>query len=125
MLEAETTAGPDGVPASLIKKLKEILADPITELGNKSNGLLKSINGLLKGLGDSLKGLEDSLKVNPVAVNPQRLYESGDLSRLRSEVESLKSDYEAELRSMKSYFNFTSGVSSGDFNSFYLKDTFL
>ena len=29
----------------------------------------------------------------------------------------MKSDYEAELRSMKSYFNFTSGVSSGDFNS--------
>ncbi|UTZ25277.1 hypothetical protein HB761_00100 [Vibrio campbellii] len=93
----------------------------LTELGNKTNGLLKSINGLLKGgfdgLNESLEGLKDAFKVDPVAVNPKHLYESGDLSRLRSEVESLKSDYEAELRSMKSYFNFTSGVSSGDFNS--------
>ncbi|WP_255958781.1 hypothetical protein [Vibrio campbellii] len=82
---------------------------------------MKSINGLLKGgfdgLNESLEGLKDAFKVDPVAVNPKHLYESGDLSRLRSEVESLKSDYEAELRSMKSYFNFTSGVSSGDFNS--------
>lgn len=93
----------------------------LTELGNKTNGLLKSINGLLKGgfdgLNESLEGLKGAFKVDPVAVNPKHLYESGDLSRLRSEVESLKSDYEAELRSMKSYFNFTSGVSSGDFNS--------
>ena len=36
MLDAEAVAGPDGVPASFIKKIKEILADPITELGNKS-----------------------------------------------------------------------------------------
>ena len=36
MLEAEAAACPDGVPALLIKKLKDILANPITELGNKS-----------------------------------------------------------------------------------------
>ena len=36
MLEQKASAGPDGVPAMIVKKLKNILAEPITSLGNKS-----------------------------------------------------------------------------------------
>ncbi|ELI6426904.1 hypothetical protein RRM58_002151 [Vibrio harveyi] len=113
--------------------------DVMTKLGNKSNEYLKSVNGLLKdgfddlgrelgevgngidGIGETLKGLKDSLDVVPKTDGVVPLYSADALAGLRSEVETLKSDYEAELQKMKSYFNFSSSVSSGDFNAHNLE----
>ncbi|HHP0486564.1 TPA: hypothetical protein ACRZ4F_002998 [Vibrio harveyi] len=114
-------------------------SDVMTKLGNKSNEYLKSINGLLKGgfddlgdelgkvgngidgIGETLKGFKDALDVTPKTDGVVPLYSADALAGLRSEVETLKSDYEAELQKMKSYFNFSSGVSSGDFNAHNLE----
>ncbi len=113
-------------------------SDMLSDIGNKTNGLLTSANNLLNnGFGQLSNGLGDLQSTNQKgfgdvidALNelgntdvtqgqgdaPVLLYDGAQYANLLSEVETLKGEYKQILNDFKSYFNFNDGVNSGDFN---------
>ncbi|EGR3300848.1 chemotaxis protein [Vibrio parahaemolyticus] len=113
-------------------------SDMLSDIGNKTNGLLTSANNLLnngfgqlsnelgdlqstnqKGFGDvvdALNELGNSDVTQGQGEAPVLLYDGTQYASLLSEVETLKGEYKQILNDFKSYFNFNDGVNSGDFN---------
>ncbi|HHG3489186.1 TPA: chemotaxis protein [Vibrio parahaemolyticus] len=113
-------------------------SDMLSDIGNKTNGLLTSVNNLLNnGFGQLSNELDDLQSTNQKgfgdvvdALNelgntdvtqgqgeaPVLLYDGTQYANLLSEVETLKGEYKQILNDFKSYFNFNDGVNSGDFN---------
>ncbi|WP_257391108.1 chemotaxis protein [Vibrio parahaemolyticus] len=114
-------------------------SDMLSDIGNKTNGLLTSANNLLnngfgqlsnelgdleatnqKGFGDVVDAIEGLGK--PMvdgggggAVVP--LYSATQLHNLNAEITVLKNEYKDLLNQYRAYFNFTSDVNGGDYNA--------
>ncbi|TBT37111.1 hypothetical protein D5E79_25820 [Vibrio parahaemolyticus] len=110
----------------------------LSDIGNKTNGLLTSANNLLnngfgqlsnelgdlqstnqKGFGDVVNALNELGNTDVTQGQgeaPVLLYDGTQYANLLSEVETLKGEYKQILNDFKSYFNFNDGVNSGDFN---------
>ncbi|EGU6979279.1 chemotaxis protein [Vibrio parahaemolyticus] len=110
----------------------------LSDIGNKTNGLLTSANNLLnngfgqlsnelgdlqstnqKGFGDVVDALNELGNTDVTQGQgeaPVLLYDGTQYANLLSEVETLKGEYKQILNDFKSYFNFNDGVNSGDFN---------
>ncbi|WP_273981879.1 chemotaxis protein [Vibrio parahaemolyticus] len=111
----------------------------LSDIGNKTNGLLTSANHLLKngfsdlsgdlsdlknsnekGFGDVVNAL-DELGSKQVDGNqhgaPEGLYTSAEYNAMLGDVAQLKEEYKSVLNDFKRYFNFNSGVNSGEFNA--------
>ncbi|ELA9582171.1 chemotaxis protein [Vibrio parahaemolyticus] len=113
-------------------------SDMLSDIGNKTNGLLTSANNLLnngfgqlsndlgdlqstnqKGFGDVIDALNELGNTDVTQGQgeaPVLLYDGTQYANLLSEVEALKGEYKQILNDFKSYFNFNDGVNSGDFN---------
>ncbi|EPB6520414.1 chemotaxis protein [Vibrio parahaemolyticus] len=113
-------------------------SDMLSDIGNKTNGLLTSANNLLnngfgqlsnelgdlqstnqKGFGDVVDALNELGNTDVTQGQgeaPVLLYDGTQYANLLSEVETLKGEYKQILNDFKSYFNFNDGVNSGDFN---------
>ncbi|XYC10902.1 chemotaxis protein [Vibrio parahaemolyticus] len=113
-------------------------SDMLSDIGNKTNGLLTSANNLLnngfgqlsnelgdlqstnqKGFGDVVDALNELGNTDVTQGQgeaPVLLYDGTQYANLLSEVEALKGEYKQILNDFKSYFNFNDGVNSGDFN---------
>ncbi|EGQ9595889.1 chemotaxis protein [Vibrio parahaemolyticus] len=113
-------------------------SDMLSDIGNKTNGLLTSANNLLnngfgqlsndlgdlqstnqKGFGDIVDALNELGNTDVTQGQgeaPVLLYDGTQYANLLSEVETLKGEYKQILNDFKSYFNFNDGVNSGDFN---------
>ncbi|WP_274010485.1 chemotaxis protein [Vibrio parahaemolyticus] len=113
-------------------------SDMLSDIGNKTNGLLTSANNLLnngfgqlsnelgdlqstnqKGFGDVVDALNELGNTDVTQGQgeaPVLLYDGTQYANLLSEVEALKGEYKQVLNDFKSYFNFNDGVNSGDFN---------
>ncbi|EJG0323387.1 chemotaxis protein [Vibrio parahaemolyticus] len=113
-------------------------SDMLSDIGNKTNGLLTSANNLLnngfgqlsnelgdlqltnqKGFGDVVDALNELGNTDVTQGKgdaPVLLYDGAQYANLLSEVEALKGEYKQILNDFKSYFNFNDGVNSGDFN---------
>ncbi|HCH0320539.1 TPA: chemotaxis protein [Vibrio parahaemolyticus] len=113
-------------------------SDMLSDIGNKTNGLLTSANNLLnngfgqlsnelgdlqstnqKGFGDVVDALNELGNTDVTQGQgeaPVLLYDGTQYASLLSEVETLKGEYKQILNDFKSYFNFNDGVNSGDFN---------
>ncbi|HCE2342489.1 TPA: chemotaxis protein [Vibrio parahaemolyticus] len=113
-------------------------SDMLSDIGNKTNGLLTSANNLLnngfgqlsnelgdlqstnqKGFGDVVDALNELGNTDVTQGQgeaPVLLYDGAQYANLLSEVEALKGEYKQILNDFKSYFNFNDGVNSGDFN---------
>ncbi|EPA0984503.1 chemotaxis protein [Vibrio parahaemolyticus] len=113
-------------------------SDMLSDIGNKTNGLLTSANNLLnngfgqlsndlgdlqstnqKGFGDVIDALNELGNTDVTQGQgeaPVLLYDGAQYANLLSEVEALKGEYKQILNDFKSYFNFNDGVNSGDFN---------
>ncbi|MBM5027199.1 chemotaxis protein [Vibrio parahaemolyticus] len=113
-------------------------SDMLSDIGNKTNGLLTSANNLLnngfgqlsnnlgdlqstnqKGFGDVIDALNELGNTDVTQGQgeaPVLLYDGTQYANLLSEVETLKGEYKQILNDFKSYFNFNDGVNSGDFN---------
>ncbi|EGQ8852986.1 chemotaxis protein, partial [Vibrio parahaemolyticus] len=113
-------------------------SDMLSDIGNKTNGLLTSANNLLnngfgqlsndlgdlqstnqKGFGDVVDALNELGNADVTQGQgeaPVLLYDGTQYANLLSEVETLKGEYKQILNDFKSYFNFNDGVNSGDFN---------
>lgn len=113
-------------------------SDMLSDIGNKTNGLLTSANNLLnngfgqlsnelgdlqstnqKGFGDVVDALNELGNTDVTQGKgdaPVLLYDGAQYANLLSEVETLKGEYKQILNDFKSYFNFNDGVNSGDFN---------
>ncbi|MCX8759139.1 chemotaxis protein [Vibrio parahaemolyticus] len=113
-------------------------SDMLSDIGNKTNGLLTSANNLLnngfgqlsndlgdlqstnqKGFGDVVDALNELGNTDVTQGQgeaPVLLYDGTQYANLLSEVETLKGEYKQILNEFKSYFNFNDGVNSGDFN---------
>ncbi|TOC20516.1 chemotaxis protein [Vibrio parahaemolyticus] len=113
-------------------------SDMLSDIGNKTNGLLTSANNLLnngfgqlsnelgdlqstnqKGFGDVVDALNELSNTDVTQGQgdaPVLLYDGAQYANLLSEVETLKGEYKQILNDFKSYFNFNDGVNSGDFN---------
>lgn len=113
-------------------------SDMLSDIGNKTNGLLTSANNLLnngfgqlsnelgdlqstnqKGFGDVVDALNELGNTDVTqgqGESPVLLYDGTQYANLLSEVETLKGEYKQILNDFKSYFNFNDGVNSGDFN---------
>ncbi|EJR4369038.1 chemotaxis protein [Vibrio parahaemolyticus] len=113
-------------------------SDMLSDIGNKTNGLLTSANNLLnngfgqlsnelgdlqstnqKGFGDVVDALNELGNTDVTQGQgeaPVLLYDGTQYANLLSEVETLKGEYKQILNNFKSYFNFNDGVNSGDFN---------
>ncbi|EGR1577842.1 chemotaxis protein [Vibrio parahaemolyticus] len=113
-------------------------SDMLSDIGNKTNGLLTSANNLLnngfgqlsnelgdlqstnqKGFGDVVDALNELGNTDVTQGQgeaPVPLYDGTQYANLLSEVETLKGEYKQILNDFKSYFNFNDGVNSGDFN---------
>ncbi|MFN1580651.1 chemotaxis protein [Vibrio rotiferianus] len=110
----------------------------LSDIGNKTNGLLTSANHLLNSGFSNLSGDLDSLKnsnkegfgsvvdaidglkhinVDEYKGTPDVLYTSAEYNAMLGEVSQLKEEYKSVLNDFKRYFNFNSGVNSGDFNA--------
>ncbi|HCM0883222.1 TPA: chemotaxis protein [Vibrio parahaemolyticus] len=113
-------------------------SDMLSDIGNKTNGLLTSANNLFnngfgqlsnelgdlqstnqKGFGDVVDALNELGNTDVTQGQgeaPVLLYDGAQYANLLSEVEALKGEYKQILNDFKSYFNFNDGVNSGDFN---------
>ncbi|EMF8822644.1 chemotaxis protein [Vibrio parahaemolyticus] len=113
-------------------------SDMLSDIGNKTNGLLTSANNLLnngfgqlsnelgdlqstnqRGFGDVIDALNELGNTDVTQGQgeaPVLLYDGTQYANLLSEVEALKGEYKQILNDFKSYFNFNDGVNSGDFN---------
>ncbi len=113
-------------------------SDMLSDIGNKTNGLLTSANNLLnngfgqlsnelgdlqstnqQGFGDVIDALNELGNTDVTQGQgeaPVLLYDGTQYANLLSEVETLKGEYKQILNDFKSYFNFNDGVNSGDFN---------
>ncbi|WP_159357166.1 chemotaxis protein [Vibrio parahaemolyticus] len=118
-------------------------SDMLSDIGNKTNGLLTSANNLLnngfgqlsnelgdlqstnqKGFGDVVDALNELGNTDVTQGQgeaPVLLYDGTQYANLLSEVETLKGEYKQILNDFKSYFNFNDGVNSGDFNPHNLR----
>ncbi|NNN58427.1 chemotaxis protein [Vibrio sp. 1-2 (7-a)] len=114
-------------------------SDMLSDIGNKTNGLLTSANNLLnngfgqlsndlgdlestnqKGFGDVVDAIEGLGKPmvdggGGSAVVP--LYSATQLHNLNAEITVLKNEYKDLLNQYRAYFNFTSDVNGGDYNA--------
>ncbi|MFN1651143.1 chemotaxis protein [Vibrio rotiferianus] len=107
----------------------------LSDIGNTTNGLLTSANHLLndisggmsdlattnkQGFGDVIDAIGDlankEISTGGYGV-PVPLYSSADLDNMRNQIDALKTEYQDVLSQFKRYFNFNSGVNSGDFNA--------
>ncbi|WP_052470787.1 hypothetical protein [Vibrio owensii] len=93
--------------ASLSNGLDDLQGSNETGFGN--------VVGAVEGLGEKIDGIGDIS--DPLGAGPVLLYDGEDLLALRADVDNLKDEYKSILNDFKNYFNFNSGVNSGDFNS--------
>jgi|GEM_PF-5995727 len=122
-----------------LKGVIESQTGTLSDIGNKTNGLLTSANHLLKNgfadLSGDLSGLKNSNEKGfSDVVNaldelgnkqvdsaqhgaPEGLYTSAEYNAMLGEVTQLKEEYKSVLNDFKRYFNFNSGVNSGEFNA--------
>ncbi|MBE3898726.1 chemotaxis protein [Vibrio parahaemolyticus] len=149
--QAETKSALDALKASVDLNIDTVVdnanhvanaiqgqSDMLSDIGNKTNGLLTSANNLLnngfgqlsnelgdlqstnqKGFGDVVDALNELGNTDVTQGQgeaPVLLYDGTQYANLLSEVETLKGEYKQILNDFKSYFNFNDGVNSGDFN---------